>query len=334
MSKAIREVSHLSKEEFYSQILPAGEPLVIRGLAKDWPIVNAARLGNEKFCNYLKNFDRGYEVDTVVGPSSINGRIFYNADLSGLNCRITQAKLSGSLDYLLENAHNNPPPLLAIQSAIINHHLPGLEQENLLELVPDTTQPRLWVGGQATVAAHFDASENIAVCVAGKRRFTLLPPEQVSNLYVGPYELTPAGPVISMVDFNNPDYGQFPKFKQAEAAMLTTELLPGDAIYIPYLWWHHVQALDAVNALVNYWWSLAPEGIGDPRGALLHALMSVRNLPARYRAAWQHQFEYYVFEQHGSINAHLPENRRGVLGKLNIESFKKLRQSLAKSLTR
>lgn len=254
--------------------------------------------------------------------------------MSGLNCRMGQAKLDASLAYLLEHGHKDPAPLLAIQSATIERCLPGLQFENTLALVPPQTKPRIWIGGKATVAAHYDPSENIACCVAGKRRFTLLPPEQVTNLYVGPFELTPAGPVISMVNFSAPDYRQHPKFTMAEAAALTAELLPGDCIYIPYLWWHHVEALAPINALINYWWNATPETQSDPRAALLHAIMSLRNLPAPYRAAWHAQFEHYVFGQEDEAKAHIPEIRQGVLGKPDAGFFAQLRASLAKSLSR
>ena len=32
----------------------------------------------------------------------------------------------------------------------------------------------------------------------------------------------------------------------------TAELLPGDAQYIPCLWWHYVQGLARFNIFVNY----------------------------------------------------------------------------------
>ena len=41
--------------------------------------------------------------------------------------------------------------------------------------------------------------------VAGRRRFTLFPPEQVANLYIGPLDLTPAGQPVSLVDQAQPD---------------------------------------------------------------------------------------------------------------------------------
>ena len=38
---------------------------------------------------------------------------------------------------------------------------------------------------------------------------------------------------------------------------MVADLEPGDAIYIPALWWHAVQATGELNVLVNYWWNEA-----------------------------------------------------------------------------
>lgn len=333
---AIDEVEALTPERFHDEIQPAGRPLVIRGLVADWPIVAAARQSDEAFCAYIKGFDCGFEVNTAYGPPSIGGRLFYNDDLSGLNCRIGQARLSGSLDYLLEHADDQPAPLLAIQSIIINRYLPGLEKANRLPdgYVPDGVDGRIWLGSRATIAAHFDPSENLACCVAGTRQFTLFPPEQVANLYVGPFELTPAGATISMVDFDRPDYGRHPRFRAAEAAAFQSVLGPGDAVYIPYLWWHHVRSLDQVNGLVNYWWSRSVEHCGDPRNALLHAMMAIRWLPPEYREAWRSMFEHYVFGDYVESGAHLPVARRGILGEPDAEDLKQMKLALSRALSR
>lgn len=334
MANQIAETNSISVEDFHNEILTNGKPLVIRGLVNHWPMVAAGKAGAQTFCNYLKPFDRGYDLSTVYGPPSINGRIFYNSDMSGLNCRMGQAKLSTALDYLLEHETDNPAPLLAMQSIQINRFLPGLQRENSLGLLPDSIEPRIWIGGKATVAAHYDPSENIACCVAGKRRFTLFPPEQITNLYIGPFELTPAGAAISMVDFNQPDYDKYPRFREAEAAALQAELEPGDAIYIPYLWWHHVSSLEGFNALVNYWWGNTDELQGEPRNALLHAMMSIRSLAPRHRNAWHAMFEHYVFEQNGKPGEHLAAERRGILSDMKNDALKKVRAMLIKALSR
>jgi hypothetical protein len=53
----------------------------------------------------------------------------------------------------------------------------------------------IWIGNRTRIAAHYDLPDNVAVVAAGHRRFTLFPPEQVRNLYVGPVDFTrrPAG---------------------------------------------------------------------------------------------------------------------------------------------
>ena len=59
-----------------------------------------------------------------------------------------------------------------------------------------------------------------------------------------------------MVDFANPDFEKYPRFREAIAAGQMAELEPGDAVFIPAMWWHHVEGLSAFNTLVNYWWSI------------------------------------------------------------------------------
>ena len=332
----IPEFDRLDPRAFHAEILPAAMPVVIRGLVRDWPVVAAYRESVESFCDYVRGFDRGYPVDTVHAPASARGRIFYNADLSGLNSRMEQASLSSSLSFMLEHLGETTGPTLAVQSAVISRYLPGMERDNRLPdgLVPDGIDPRLWLGSRTTVAAHFDPSENIACCIAGARRFTLFPPEQVGNLYIGPFELTPAGATISMVDFDAPDYEAYPNFREAERAALVADLEPGDAIYIPYLWWHHVRSLENLNGLVNYWWATPDEARGDPRNAMLHAMLAIRSLPAAHRDAWRAMFDHYVFERDGRVADHLPDNRRGVLGDLQPDDLRRLRQALSRALSR
>lgn len=332
----IPEIDAITPDAFRNEILPQGRPVVMRGLVRDWPVVRAAGISKEAFCQYLKRFDRGYDIDTTYAAPSIRGRLFYNDDLSGLNFRMAQARLSGSLDYLLEHIDDDPPPTLAIQSAVISHYFSGLQLENKLSpgFMPEGVNPRLWLGNRVTVAAHYDTSENIACCVCGSRRFTLFPPGQVANLYVGPFELTPANATVSMVDFDKPDYGKYPRFRLAEEAALVADLTPGDAIYIPYLWWHHVRSLDTINGLINYWWGQADERRGKPRDALLHAMMSIKSLPPSHRNAWRAMFEHYVFETNGKPGAHLPETRQGILGDMKPDALKLLRTTLSRLLSR
>ncbi|RYY04549.1 MAG: cupin-like domain-containing protein [Gammaproteobacteria bacterium] len=334
MPHAITEIAAPTPEQFRNEIIPRGKPIVIRGLVRDWPIVQYAKQSPLAFCQYLMQFDRGQEFNTAIGPSSTEGRIFYNSDMSGLNCRFEQKKLEASLRFLLDNINENPAPLLAIQSIQVPRFLAGLERELPMPLVPVNTEPRIWIGGKTTVAAHYDPSENIACCIAGRRQFTLFPTEQVGNLYIGPFEFTPSGTTVSMVNFDKPDYEKFPRYKEAEDAAYTALLEPGDAIYIPYLWWHHVKALDGINALMNYWWNGKQKNAGtDPSLTLLLGMLSVRDLPKHQREAWQKLFEFYIFSEQQSAE-HIQTLRQGILGNTNEDKSASLKQTIIKALSR
>jgi hypothetical protein len=112
------------------------------------------------------------------------------------------------------------------------------------------------------------------------------------------------------------------------------ELGPGDAIFIPSMWWHHIEALDAFNVLVNYWWRQSPAYMDSPIGALMLAIMTVRELPPAQRAAWENLFRHYVFEADETTAAHIPEKSRWSLGPLNEEAVREMRARLLARLNR
>ena len=159
-------------------------------------------------------------------------------------------------------------------------------------------------------------------------------PEQVENLYVGPLDKTPSGQAISVVDFNNPDFERYPKFREALKSAVTYELEPSDAIFVPSMWWHHVESLSDFNLLVNYWWWSSPVYKGSPTTALMHAILSVRDLPPRQRAAWRTIFDHYVFGADESVYEHIPEPGRGCLAPLDEDGAKKLRAQIINLLNR
>ncbi|MBB4659681.1 hypothetical protein GGQ59_002218 [Parvularcula dongshanensis] len=305
----------------------------MRGLVADWPIVAAGRRSPAALCSYIRGFDRGQPVSTAFGPPSLNGRLFYNDDVSGLNFRSNKAKLSASLDYLIEHQDDDDASALAVQSVPTRGALPGFEEANPNPILGGV-EPRVWIGNKVIIAPHYDPSENIACVVAGRRRFTLFPPEQIANLYIGPFELTPAGATISMVSLEDPDLERYPRFAEAMKAAVVADLEPGDAIYVPYMWWHHVRSLGNVNVLVNYWWSDHDKARGEPRDALLHAMLAIKALPPRQRAAWRAHFDHYVFQTTGDPGAHLPEERRGIIGTLTNDAIRSIKGALATKMTR
>ncbi|MEN2789334.1 cupin-like domain-containing protein [Sphingomonas oligophenolica] len=317
---------------FHDEIVPAYRPVVIRGLVRDWPVTRAAAEGGEALAAYLKRFDGGLPVATKTAPAAVNGRFAYDAAMTGFNYHKERMTVSDALDRLVALSTEESPPAFAIQSARARRYFPGFQRENRLPVLPDSVAARLWIGNAVTVAAHYDTTENIACCVAGRRRFTLFPPSQARGLYPGPFELTPAGPIVSMVDFEKPDLDRFPLFAEAMAASLVAELEPGDALYIPYLWWHHVRSLERINLLVNFWWKVSGSTHEFGSEALLLAMMAIKNLPESRRDAWRALFGHYVFGDDGAPGAHLPPARRGVQGEISAEEAARLRAEIARKL--
>jgi hypothetical protein len=324
----IAEFRGMDSAEFREKIRAAGQPAILRGFAADWPAVQAGRRSAEELVAYLKRFRVPRPVAVIIGPPEIEGRFLYSDDFRSLNFNRAKSPLDPFLDRLLRDRDNPRPYAIAVQSEEVPSLFPGFERENRIELVGPNVVPRAWIGNRIRVAAHYDLMENVGIVVAGRRRFTLFPPDELKNLYVGPFELTPAGTPVSLVDPDNPDFERFPRFREALKRAQVAELEPGDAIYIPFHWWHAVDSLEPVNLFINYWWNDARPGVGSPYDALLHAIYGIKALPADQREVWRMVFDHYVFEADGDPVEHLPEHARGMLGDLTPEQLGRMRATL------
>jgi hypothetical protein len=300
----------------FAAIVAAARPAVLRGAVAHWPAVAAAAGGGAPAAAYLARFDRGAGAEAFVAPPEAGGRFFYDAALSGFNFERRPGAFASIVTAIAGLEGRADPPSIYVGAAPVPEVVPGFERENPLPLLDGLPAvPRIWIGNASIVSAHFDESDNLACVVAGRRRFTLFPPEQVANLYVGPLDFTMAGQPTSMVDLRAPDFERYPRFRDALAAALTVELEPGDALFVPALWWHNVEAASPFNILVNHWWRATPEDAGSPFLALVHAILSVSSLPEAQRRGWRAHFDQFVFRD-GDADpaAHLPAARRGILG--------------------
>ena len=312
-------------------VLRSTQPVLLRGLVSHWPLVRAAQRSNAGFCDYLRGFGAQTRLALWRGAPEIAGRFFYNDDFSGFNFQHETHTFGALLDELLAGTSD----ALYLGSTDIDRCFPGLRPPNdlpaLARLNPHVS---LWLGNRTQVAPHFDLPDNIACVVAGRRRFTLFPPEQVANLYIGPLDVTPAGQPISLVDHTRPDLERFPRYAQALAHAQVFELLPGDALFIPSQWWHGVESLEPISALVNFWWRQSPAFMDTPLNTLMMALLSLRDLPPAQRDAWRALFDHYIFDADEQTAAHIPPAARGVLAPMNDDSARQLRAMLRNRLNR
>nr|WP_010130636.1 cupin-like domain-containing protein [Microbulbifer agarilyticus] len=305
------------------------QPLLLKGAMSHWPLVRAAH--ENRLSEYLQEFDQGRPVVVFRAADDTNGRIFYNETMDGFNFERTSGNLVDVLRVLESGAADSD--YCYIGSTPVDHHLPGIREQNTLALGKRQPLVSLWLGNRTRIAAHFDLPENLACVVAGRRRFTLFPPDQVGNLYPGPLDFNPAGQAISMVDFYAPDYQRFPRFREALAAAQVAEMAPGDVLYVPSMWWHQVEGLDEVNMLINYWWRSTEAWSGLPQDALMHALLSIGGLPESQRRAWGSLFTHFVVHRAQAVE-HIPQARRGILANLDKSTAGRLKKLLQEKLQR
>jgi hypothetical protein len=329
MAGAIEEFTASARAFTRADVTERESPLVIRGLARHWPLLREP-LDDAQFAAQLARFDSGTPVDVLVMPAEQKGVVGYNATFDGFNYTHHRVSIGQALRRLLDTAAQTDAPGIAIQSAAIGSCLPDFRLQHDLPFLDASVEPRIWIGNRVTTPVHFDEYHNIACVLRGRRRFTLFPPEQVGNLYIGPLEFAPTGAAIGLVPLDRADDPRYPRLRTALASAQMAELEPGDAIYIPPMWWHQVESLHALNALVNYWWRFVRSDGYAPRtalGGLMHAILAWRSLPPAEKRAWKGLLEHYVFSAEDPA-AHIPPERRGMLGALTPEQVARLRETI------
>lgn len=332
--RPVPEFSQVDRERFEREIVPAGRPAVLRGLCAGWPGVGQG--SDEALAAYLRGAANDVPFEAWFGPPEIGGRFGYAADFAGFDHDRRLATVDQLLDLLLRQRGHSAPFAIYAGAIPVARHLPGLAADIPMPLLDPGREKlvSLWLGNRTRTAAHWDLPQNLACVVAGRRRFTLFPTQQVGNLYVGPLDFTLAGQPTSLVDLDDPDFERHPRFREALAAAERAELGPGDALYLPSLWWHGVASLDELGAMVNFWWRDGEPPLLTPLNALYHAAITVKDLPERERAAWRALFDFYIFQDQGDPAEHLPVDARGILGRRTPELVAKVKAMLARALAR
>jgi len=334
IDKSVEQITGIMPDAVPAEVLTSTEPLLLKGLVNDWPIVREARISNRAAIDYFKSFYKNATVGFSFGPPESKGRVFYNTDMSGFNYQRVMTKLDKILDEILKYEDDADAPMIYMGSTTLDTCLPGFRRNNDVDFGDIKPLASIWLGNRSRIAAHFDVPDNLACVVVGRRRFTLFPPDQLQNLYVGPLEFNPAGLAISLVDFHDPDFERFPKFKAALEHAQVAEMEPGDALLLPSMWWHHVEGLNSLNVLINYWWRQSPAFMGTPADVLTHAILAIRDLPEAQREAWREILRHYVFDADESTAEHIPEHRRGILSPIDDMTARKIRAELLNKLNR
>ncbi len=235
--RPIDRVDIIPADEFKEQYYNTMKPLVITGLAKQWPAY-------EKWnWEYFKE---------VVGEVEVG---VYNNIKSDAYTPINKAddymKFGAYLDMVKQG-----PVGLRIFLFNIFQHAPKIVSdfswpEDLMRGFVKR-YPMLFVGGAGSIThLHFDIdlSHILHTQFAGRKRVLLFPFEEQHKLYRKPFE------VLSFANFENYsdpnksklDLATYPAIQKARGYEVILE--HGDTLFMPAGYWHHMEYLDSGFAM-------------------------------------------------------------------------------------
>ncbi|HXU04387.1 MAG TPA: cupin-like domain-containing protein [Polyangia bacterium] len=234
---AVERVAPPTPDEFLARFLRPRRPVVIRGLTDGWRMRSAF------------TFDA---LAQRYGPRQV---AVAAADDGVLN-RDTRAGVHYTTmplaDYVARLSDEKHPGLYLMTP--LDRFLPELLAE--LDVPPYCSdarwrRSRLWMSAAGTVSPlHWDIPDNLIVHLAGRKRFWLYPPEATGRL--SPHPPFSGLPNFSRFDPEQADAEQFPLGHAEPRHEVTLE--PGDVLFLPSRWWHHVRSLERALS-VNFWWA-------------------------------------------------------------------------------
>lgn len=224
-------------DEFFTNYWATNTPAIFTDLVTRWPDLDRWTFA------HLREHHGHVEIEAEVGRQGdpdCDIRFAHHRTTTTLAAFIDRTLAAGESNdiYLIANNHNLARPALRplLDAAVFP---PGyVDRERL---------PRgsaLWLGPAGTVTSLHHDTSNILFCqIRGRKRVRLIAPDE-------PALLKNTRGVYSRLDPERPD----PAWQTTQVHDLT--LAPGEALFIPAGWWHHVRALDpsislAVNAFTR-----------------------------------------------------------------------------------
>jgi hypothetical protein len=222
--------SRVSSDEFFDRYYAANVPLVLTDALDAWPAARRWSPADWKtrFGGALVEVTTDREAGPIFEPNfKAHCRTM---PMSELCDRVVAAGTTNDV-YLIANNHlAQRPGLEALLEDIRGPH-ECLDDQRTGEVVS------IWFGPAGTLTPlHHDTSNVLFLQVYGKKRFLLFPAWELFLTH------DPHHGVHSPIDAERPDLDLHPDF--AHASRREVELSPGEGLFVPIGWWHHVRALE------------------------------------------------------------------------------------------
>lgn len=286
--KPVRTSVRPSRAEFAS-IVDASEPVVLDGCLDEWPLyraLSAASTLAEKLAVLQAGIDDRPLEFSVLGAA--HGGHLYFAD--GLDTRGQKLSVRGTFaDFARRAADAERSGELAYLQALPIRTVPGWVKG--LGVLPyldgQRVQPSgIWIGsGGQVVDLHYDPFHNFICMLAGQKRVLVAPPEVMHDVYPRALDRSPFNAPASSAKLLEPDFERFPRLRSALEKVQVAVLSPGQVLYLPPFYWHHVESF-GFNVMVNTWQHTMPAAQVRRVGALRRdALQLFARHTAEVRAA-------------------------------------------------
>jgi hypothetical protein len=235
---AVPRRHRLSRAEFYEQFCYQNRPVLITGMLEDWPA-----LAKWSF-DYFREGWGDQEIEVQFGRESDKN---YEANhpqhrkLMRFDEYLNLVEYSAPTNDFYMTANNgsvNRPALADLWRDITPI------EEYLDPALPDAGF--FWLGPAGTVTPlHHDLTNNLLAQVLGRKRIKLVPMWDTPFVYNHQH-------CYSMVDCREIDEERFPEMRNAQIMELVIE--PGELLFIPIGWWHHVEGLEpsAMMSFTNF----------------------------------------------------------------------------------
>lgn len=226
--KTVERKEGLSSDQFFSQYAKTNQPVVLKDFAKDWKALD--KWTPEYFIQKYGN----NEVQVYNGNFSKPGKTYMG-----------KAKMMKFSDYLNSILYTGKDLRMFLYNIVSK--APELKEDVELPPIMKGISKRflfMFFGPKGAVTQiHYDIdmSHVFHTAIKGKKRFMLFPQSESKKLYRHPFTIR------SYVDVDNPDFEKYPLLKHAQGYEVVLE--PGETLFIPSGWWHHVVYEDAGYAI-------------------------------------------------------------------------------------
>lgn len=237
--KEIPRVRNISENDFQSQYVKRGLPVVLQGKAKDWKCVEDWSMP------WLRENYGSDEVSIFDPLASSSSEVRYDVEVTDLSAVLDAIESGDNSKYSRFNRLLYDHPEL-----VHDFDWEWLQRARSSWSSGKTYQ--VFIGGKGTrTSLHCAGEHNLFTQVEGRKHWHLIEPS--ADIWLDP-PITRTPYFYSMFDPARADYTRYPGMEYAQVWECLLE--PGDVLFNPPFWWHQVTNITPSIGVGFRWFDL------------------------------------------------------------------------------